>query len=202
MLGGPGRLIIDPYYMADYNVVFQVGYDCLFSYSTSDPASCGLSWTPGQHRAPSGAITDAVLGQLISSQAPVHQGQIVTLWMTGLYGRLTLNSKTGVLEVYPFPVGFGVAQLGKDLAVSLGYANNGKGPFGTFLTPTPIWAGESPQYVGLDQVNVAFPTCTNKPATTEKRYDAFLQYLSDESRAIVRIYVPFIVRPGDPDCQW
>jgi hypothetical protein len=51
ILGGPGRLIIDPYYIADYNVVFQVGYDCLFSYSTSDPASCGLSWTPGQHRA-------------------------------------------------------------------------------------------------------------------------------------------------------
>ena len=39
MLGGPGLLIIDPYYIADYNVVFQVGYDCLFSYSLSDPAS-------------------------------------------------------------------------------------------------------------------------------------------------------------------
>ena len=31
ILGGPGRLVIDPAYDADYNVVFQVGYDCLFS---------------------------------------------------------------------------------------------------------------------------------------------------------------------------
>ena len=48
ILGGPGRLIIDPFDIADYNVVFQVGYDCLFSYSLSDPASCGLSWSQGK----------------------------------------------------------------------------------------------------------------------------------------------------------
>jgi hypothetical protein len=201
ILGGPGRLIIDPFDIADYNVVFQVGYDCLFSYSLSDPASCGLSWSQGQHRAPLGAVTDALSAQLISSQVPVHQGQLITLWMTALYGGVTLNDKTGLLQqASPASVGFGVAQLGKDMVATIGSAFNG--PFGTFMSPTPIWAGESPQFVGLDQVNVAFPTCANAPATAEKRYDAFLTYTSIGTSTTVRIYLPFIVRPGDPDCRW
>jgi uncharacterized protein (TIGR03437 family) len=201
ILGGPGRLIIDPFDIADYNVVFQVGYDCLFSYSLSDPASCGLSWSQGQHRAPLGAITDAVSGQLISSQAPVHQGQLITLWMTALYGGVTLDNKTGLLQqATPVPVGLGVAQSGKDIPATIG--SGFSGPFGTFMSPAPLWAGESPQFVGLDQVNVAFPTCPNAPATTEKRYDAFLTYTSINTSTTVRIYVPFIVRAGDPDCHW
>jgi uncharacterized protein (TIGR03437 family) len=201
MLGGPGRLIIDPFDIADYNVVFEVGYDCLFSSSLSDPASCGLSWSQAQHRAPLGAITDAVSGQLISSQSPVHQGQLISLWMTALYGGLTLDNKTGLLQqANPAPVGFGVAQSGKDVPATIGFGFNG--PFGTFMSPAPIWAGESPQFVGLDQVNVAFPTCANAPAPTEKRYDAFLTYTSINTSTTVRIYVPFVVRPGDPDCQW
>jgi uncharacterized protein (TIGR03437 family) len=201
ILGGPGRLIIDPFDIADYNVVFQVGYDCLFSYSLSDPASCGLSWTNGQHRAPLGAVTDALSAQLISSQAPVHQGQLITLWMTALYGGVTLNDKTGLLQqASPAAVGFGVAQFGNDMAATIESGFNG--PFGTFMSPTPIWAGESPQFVGLDQVNVAFPTCANAPATAEKRYDAFLTYTSIETSTTARIYVPFVIRSGDPDCQW
>ena len=201
ILGGPGRLVIDPAYDADYNVVFQVGYDCLFSYSLTDPASCGLSWSQGQHRAPVGAITDAVSGQLISSQNPIHQGQAITLWMTALYGGVTLNKKTGLLQqANPAPVGFGVAQLGKDIAATVG--SGFTGPFGAFMSPAPIWAGESPQFVGLDQVNVAFPTCTNAPAPAEKRYDAFLMFTSMATLTTVRIYLPFVVRPGDPDCQW
>jgi hypothetical protein len=201
MLGGPGRLIIDPFDISDYNVVFHVGYDCLLSYSLSDPASCGLSWSQGQHRAPLGAITDALSAQLISSQAPVHQGQLITLWMTGLYGGVTLDNKTGLLTAKSTtPVGFGVAQSGKDIPATIGSGT--EGPLGTFMTPTPLWAGESPQFVGLDQVNVAFPTCTNTPATTEKRYDAFLTFTSVETSTTVRIYVPFVIRPGDPDCKW
>jgi hypothetical protein len=205
MLGGPGQLWIDPFDIGvvDFNVVFQVGDDCLFSYSLSDPASCRLSWSQGQHRAPLGAITDAASGQLISSQYPIHQGQVITPWMTGLYGRMTLNSTTGLLTTNdPAAVGFGVAQSGTDLAVSLGYGVNGAGPFGTFLTAAPIWAGESLQFIGLDQVNVAFPVCTASSATSAKRYDAFLQYLSVGTDTAVRIYVPFIVRVGDPDCKW
>ena len=193
MLGGAGRLFIDPFDTADYNVVFQVGYDCLFSYSLLQPASCGLSWSTGQYRQPVGAITDAVSGQLISSQFPVHQGQIIILWMTGLYGGVTLNSGNGLLQqANPAPVAFGVAQLGTDLAAPLRWGQS----------PTPLWAGESPQFVGLDQVNTAFPTCGNYPATTEKRYDAFLTYTSVATGTTVRIYLPFVVRAGDPDCQW
>jgi len=200
--GGPGRLFIDPYYIADYNVVFQVGYDCLFSYSVSDPTSCGLSWSQGQHRAPLGAITDAHSGELISSQAPVHQGQVLTLWMTALAGGVKLNAETGLLQqANPAPVYFGVAQNGKDIPSTI--AMGSEGEYGKFQTPPPLWAGESPQFVGLDQVNVAFPTCKNVPnATVEKRYDAFLTYTSIETGTTVRIYVPFLVRVGDPDCQW
>ena len=174
ILGGPGRLIIDPLDIADYNVVFQVGYDCLFSYSLSNPASCGLSWSQGQDRVLTGAITDALSGQLVSSQAPIHQGQVITLWMTGLYGGVTLNNVTGLMTANtPAPVAFGVAQLGKDIAATVGFGFDG--PLVTFMSPMPVWAGESPQFVGLDQVNVAFPTCTNDPpAINEKRYDAFL----------------------------
>jgi hypothetical protein len=190
MLGGPGRVIIDPSGSADYNVVFQVGYDCLFSYSVSDPASCGLSWVNGEDRALTGAVTDAISGQLISSQNPSYQGRLITLWMTALYGGVTLNSQSGLRTGNMIaPITFGVAQAGSDLTTA-------------FVSPTPLWAGESPQFVGLDQVNVAFPNCINPPATTEKRYDAFLSYTSLETSATVRIYLPFVIRPGDPDCQW
>ncbi len=188
---GPGRVIIDPSGTADYNVVFQTGYDCLFSASLSDPASCGLSWTGGEDRAPVGAVTDALSGQLISTQNPIYQGRLVTLWMTALYGGVTLNSATGLRTANTIaPVAFGVAESGKDLTTS-------------FMSPMPLWAGESPQFIGLDQMNVEFPTCTNAPlATTEKRYDAFLTYTSHETGSTARIYLPFSVRPGDPDCSW
>ncbi len=224
MLGGPGRLLIQfdsgptfqvgSYGFGDYDVVFQMGYDCLFSYSLTDPGACGVSSSQGQNRVPLGAITDAVTGALISSQVPVHQGQLITLWMTGLYSGVTLNSKTGLMTANTTTsIGFGVAQLGQDKVSSL--ACPGPEPssgcdvnsrIGSFMTPVPLWAGESPQVVGLDQVNVAFPTCASTPATTEKRYDAFLQYVhldyNNNVHIDVRTYLPFVVRPGDPDCQW
>jgi len=209
MLGGPGRLIIDPSGAADSSVVFEVGDDCLFSSSLIDPASCGLSWSNGQDRAPVGAVTDAISGQLISSQNPVYQGRLITLWMTALRGGVALDSQTGLETGKNIaPVGFGVAQLGKDIEGTLGVEaptapDTPSIPVGTFMSPTPLWAGESPQYVGLNQVNVAFPTCTNVPAaTSEKRYDAFLTYTSVQTGATSRIYIPFDVRVGDPDCQW
>jgi len=209
MQDGPGRLILDPTGTADVNVVFQTGYDCLFSASLTDPAACGLSWVNGEDRAPAGAITDALTGELISPQNPVYQGRLITLWMTGLYGGVTLNSATGLQTANtPAPVAFGVAQSGNDLTTS-------------FVSPMPLWAGESPQFVGLDQVNVAFPTCNKAPgaaaeerqyacstcttgpvSSTEKRYDAFLTYTSHATGTTARIYLPFSVRPGDPDCSW
>ena len=209
MLGGPGRVIIDTSGTADYNVVFQIGYDCLFSASLSDPSACGLSWSNGQDRAPVGAVTDAISGQLINTQNPAYQGRLLTLWMTGLKGGVTLDAKTGLQTAnIVAPVGFGVAQFGKDIEGTLGVApatapDTPSVPIGTFMSPMPLWAGESPQFVGLDQVNVAFPTCTGVPAaTSEKRYDALLTYTSLETGTTERIYIPFDVRVGDPDCQW
>jgi uncharacterized protein (TIGR03437 family) len=209
MLGGPGRVIIDPSGTADYSVVFQVGYDCLFSASLSDPSACGMSWTSGQDRAAAGAVIDAISGQLINTQNPAYQGRLLTLWMTGLKGGVTLDATTGLRTANIIaPVGFGVSQFGKDIEGTSGVApatapDTPSVPIGTFMSPMPLWAGESPQFVGLDQVNVAFPTCTGVPAaTSEKRYDAFLTYTSLETGTTERIYIPFDVRVGDPDCQW
>ncbi len=209
--GGPGCLIIDSSGKADYNLVFQIGYDCLFSASLSDPTACGLSWVSGPDRAAVGAVTDALTGDLISTQDPVYQGRLITLWMTGLYGGVTLNGQTGLLTANTIsPIEFGVAQSGTDLTTS-------------FVSPIPLWAGESPQFKGLDQVNVEFPTCTNAPAATAQirhnacatcttgpgggsgtvtRYDAFLTYTSHETGTTARIYIPFAVRQGDPACSW
>ncbi len=200
--GGPGRVFIDASGTGENNLVFSIGNDCLFSYSLSNPSSCGLSASQGQHRAPLGAMTDATSSSLISSLNPVHQGQLITLWMTGLYGGVTLDSSTGIFaQANPASVGFGVAQLGQDMANTIAAGANG--PVGTFLTPTPLWAGEQPQTVGLDQVNVAFPTCANVPtANLESRYDAFLTYTNVENHTTTRVYFPFVVRPGDPDCHW
>src|SRR5207302_5309271 len=123
-------------------VIFQEGYDCLFSFSLTDPSACGLSWSQGQHRAAVGAITD-LSGQLITPQNPVHQGQPMTLWTTGLSG--LVRDEAGLLETTnSFVVGFGVAQDGKDIPATvssgLGYA----GPVGQFQALS-TWAGESPQ---------------------------------------------------------
>jgi hypothetical protein len=196
----PAVMIDDWYYtLGNYNIVFQVGYDCIYSFSQSstDPAICGLSWTQGQAREPLGAITDAITGELISSGNPVHQGQLITLWMTALFGGVTLNSTTGLMTANPFwPEGdlsfnssrfvLYLSQLG--LLIGELYA-------------TPIWAGESPQFVGLDQVNLTFPVCSanSRFATVEQRFDASWNYLT--STSIVEMYLPVLVRPGDPDCS-
>src|SRR5579872_2223946 len=113
---GPGRLVIDSPLsgtdLNDYNLVFQVGYDCLYSFSQANPAICGVSNDAGPNRAPLGAITDTY-GRLISSANPAHQGQILTLWMTALHGNLVASPQSGLLEqAYPDPVAFGVADSG------------------------------------------------------------------------------------------
>jgi hypothetical protein len=226
MIGGPGRILMDQFTFdsGEFDVVFQVGYECLYSYSLIDPAACGLSWNQGEHRAALGAVTDAVTGQLITSQYPVHQGQIITLWLTGV-PNLSLNQSDGLWEQgYPFtctappgvkctikdgtfvdnfqPVNFGVAQLGNDIASGVDFGQGGN-PYGGWIlqTLTPLWAGESPQYPGLDQINVAFPTCINTiPATAEKRYDALMAWSNRTNRTTVRLYMPFVVRVGDKDC--
>ena len=208
--GCPGYVYIDNWYNATYNVVFQVGYDCLYSYTQVPypPAACGVSGTQGQYKAPLGAVTDALTGQLIYSGNPVHQGQIITLWLTAVYGGVALNSATGLMTAQ-FPVtsyactycnlswGFTISQMGSPVRGAIF---------------TVMWAGESPQFVGLDQVNATFPAClapsppvgtggVEPPATTEQRYDVFLSYENAQTLTTGQIYMPFVVRPGDPDCS-
>jgi uncharacterized protein (TIGR03437 family) len=119
--------------------VFQVGYDCDFSLSLVQPQSCGYSQTPGQNTLPLGAVTD-LAGNQVTSQNPIHQGQVVTLWATGL-NSLSTDPRTGLLQQnMPSPITFGVTT-----------SNAGGSTFFTFnwRTQTPLWAGESPQYVGF-----------------------------------------------------
>ena len=68
---------------------------------------------------------------------------------------------------------------------------------------TPLWAGESPQFVGLDQINVNFPTCTGAAATAEQRYDLVMSFQSpaaDPNLGIgfAELYMPLIISPGEP----
>jgi hypothetical protein len=201
MLGGPGRITIDALYNYNQAIVFGVGYECLFSFSLTDPSACGLSWSPGGHRALLGAVTNALSGELFTTSNPVQQGELITIWVTSIPG-MSRDAKTGLLQyAYPFSIGFGVAQSGNDLPSTVAIGMEGE--FGKFQTAPALWVGESPEFVGLDQVNVSFPLCTSTTtAATEKRYDAFLTYTSIETGATVRVYLPFLVRPGDPDCQW
>jgi hypothetical protein len=121
--------------------------------------------------------------------------------MTGLPD-LAQDASGNYLQTDPNPIGFGIAQLGRDIPSTTGYDPNG-GYSGTFFSPAPLFAGESPQFPGLDQVNIAFPTCPSQTeATSEQRYDAWLPYASLVTGNTVRIYLPFVVRAGDPDCTW
>ncbi len=147
-IAGTGLITVDP--GGDF-ALFEVGYDCLYSLSQTYPDACGLSPSHGQN--------------LITSQNPIHQEELIILWVTGL-GGLSRNNASGLLQqANPTKVVFGVSQYGVfDIP--------------TWGSQTPIWAGESPQYVGLDQINIVFPACAGPKATIEKRYDAYMSFRS------------------------
>lgn len=164
--------------------VFQVGFDCDYGASTSE---CGYSPIRSTS-APNalGAITD-LTGNLIASNNPVHQGQFITLWATGVSG-LSLNPKDGLLE-QPTPAAWVNFNSGASI----------------WKTPTPVWAGESPQYVGLDQINVKFPVCTGPNATTQLQYSLWMQFAAPSADkyfdiGYAELYVPFLISPGEPTC--
>jgi hypothetical protein len=57
--------------------------------------------------------------------------------------------------------------------------------------------------MGLDQVKAYFPMCVaNAKAIVEKRYDAFMDFTSIQTGTHTRIYLPFLVSPGDQECGW
>src|SRR5207248_6218895 len=136
------------------------GVDCQFSLSLIHPEARGYSLSSGQNRVLIGAITD-ITGNLVTSQNPIRQGQVIILWATGL-GALTTDPATGLSQqINPRKITFGVIQLN--------VSNWGQ---------PPLWSGESPQYVGLDQISVTFPTCTEAAVGTERLYDAYIEFSS------------------------
>lgn len=182
--------------------VFGVGYDCEFALSLLHPDACGLSSTLGPNldgsKVAIGAITDA-FGNLVTSQNPVHQGQLIVLWATGL-ADLSLDPMTGLWQQNsPVPITFGISQP------------NPAGGYNVlnfdWEKQTPVWAGESPQYPGLDQININFPTCTGSPVSSEQRYDVILNFhapSADSNLGIgfATLYMPFLISPGEATCQF
>jgi hypothetical protein len=121
--------------------------------------------------------------------------------VTGLAG-LIQDQSGGYLQPSPYNVGFGVSRFGQDILATTRYNFYG-GVLGAFFGPTPLFAGESLQFPGLDQVNLEFPTCPGQTkAQSQTKYDAWLPYTNSVTGTSARIYVPFEVRPGDPDCAW
>jgi hypothetical protein len=178
--------------------VFQVGYDCDFSLSTTQPQSCGFSNTPGPNTVPIGAVTDSS-GNLVTSLNPTRQGQVIVLWATGL-GSLTVDQSTGLFQQSsPSSLTFGLAKsdpVGGSNTFNLNWRSQ-----------QPIWAGESPQYMGLNQINVALPACSGAAATTEERHSLTMTFTAlDHSgyagNGSATLYVPFLVSPGEPTCQF
>jgi hypothetical protein len=155
ILGGPGLLTLDPQYPNTYNdndsAVFGVGYDCPFSFSLSDPSACGLSWSPGQNRSLLSAVTD-VSGHLITFENPVHQGELIILWM-GLT-RMTVSATTGLLQqAQPGPVGFGVFQNGSDIAETVPFDSFDGSTIGLFPNTTSAlcWGVSAIRRTGSNQ---------------------------------------------------
>ena len=179
--------------------VFQVGYDCDFSLSLAQPQGCGYSQTPGANSVPIGAVTD-VSGTLVTSNNPIHQGQVVILWGTGL-GSMPVNQGTGLRQQNnATPLTFGIAQSNTAGGLNVFNLN--------WSSQTPVWAGESPQYVGLDQINVALPTCTGAVATTEERYNVTMTFTAHDynsgyvGNGSASLYLPLIISPGEATCQF
>src|SRR5580692_8900365 len=101
-------------------------------------------------------------------------------------------------QATPGPWGFGVAQSGTDIPATVSFNSFDGTITGLFQTPLALFAGESPIYMGLDQVNAYFPMCVaNAKAIVEKRYDAFMDFTSIQTGTHTRIYLPFLVSPGD-----
>jgi hypothetical protein len=165
--------------------IFQAGYDCLFSESLVHPEACGYSGSSGQYRVPIGAITD-IRGNLITSLNPIHQGNLITLWSTGI-GPVKLNPTSGLLEATPFKLNFQVIS----------------GPL--WENQAWVWGGESPQFLGLDQINLLLPSCSGASTTIEQRYDVNMPfrapaYDSNLGIGFATLYLPFVVSVEEPSC--
>ena len=210
-LGGPDQFTISK----ERGDVFMFPiFDCRYSTSLEHPEACGLSQWSGfgsnlnapNNRYVTGIMTDQD-GNLISAENPVHQGKVITLWVTGLSG-LMKSSKTGLVEQTQDVMDqHGVwSRQSKPKAVIAGICRDPYCHVSPYPNVTPVWAGESAGTIGLQQINLVFPTCTGRPkATAEYRMDAYFGFYNSatppSNSPYTQNFVPLLIRAGDPDCQ-
>lgn len=186
--------------------VFEVGFDCpaVFTTEAAVNVPCGYArqrTDPDQITL--GAITDAG-GNLITTANPLRPGAPITIWSTGL-GLMRMRTD-GLTETEdPVLVRFGVVLPVEEWS---------KFPWHRFYDrlaglsvpfTEPTFAGESPQFPGLDQVNVVFPGCldTGYRVTVEKRYDVRVSLHSGGTAPTSNVVTaPMVVKPGDVDCRY
>jgi uncharacterized protein (TIGR03437 family) len=127
------RQVFDPFAPR----IFVMGFDCNFDPSYHDASPCGL--TPQRASAQQvvrGALTD-VAGVLITSNNPAQTGRAYTLWLTGL-GHLAEGQPA-------------------DVQVRIGGLSSGGIPANLAASAQLLYAGASPQFPGLYQINFELP---------------------------------------------
>ena len=174
--------------------VFFEGYDCLIDprYQFRNP-NCGLTTVASSSmQATRGAITDQV-GRVIYSGNPAKLGQYHTIWLTGLR----------LVQGEPNP------GLGLSLGNIPAYGLN---PVAVPVEPS--FAGPSPQFPGLVQVNFQLPINPSAyvgyappwPCGTYRwELDLSLQQGGNDNTAPIAdpltFQIPVAVNPGDVPCQ-
>jgi uncharacterized protein (TIGR03437 family) len=188
--------------------IFFVGYDCLIDptiqYRDTD---CGLSPTQAPAQAPAGpyqayrgTLTDQS-GHLIYSGNPATLGQYYTLWVTGLGFNASTKQPSPDLGIQVLNIPFYDSYQRKFLNPTVDYLN-------------ASFAGPSPQFPGLWQINLQLPTywaAGNPPSWTAwpcGNYDLELKLGvgQDYGPSVffyypVSIDVPVQIKVGEFPCQ-
>lgn len=208
--------------------IFHMGFDCHHDSRVTDTTPCGLRSQPlgnalyaiGVAGVPAfaippakrGAITD-LLGNLVTSANPARLGEWYSIWFTGL-GPLAPDGK----PVYPVRL-----QIGFD-GSNLSGGIPGFSPGTTFsVVLQPTFAGESPQFPGLNQINfrltIPFGIALSRTSgyspcgPSGNKLDLKIQIVdsprpfpwqppSDRPWLDVRLFdLPILIRPGDAACR-
>jgi uncharacterized protein (TIGR03437 family) len=175
---------------APHPKIFEMGYDCGIDPRRPDTSPCGLSRTRSVDSQPlRGAITDQS-GALVTSQNPMRVGRTYTAWITGL----TVNKATGLAAP-------GVS-LRFDGLPAFGYGNP------VWTSSAPSFAGRSPEFPGLYQVNFAIPANfmgsqnqTYKPhPCADYSWELSLTINQGSTGQLNTVQLPVVVKSGDVEC--
>jgi uncharacterized protein (TIGR03437 family) len=123
--------------------VFTMGYMCPIGFD-GKPTACPDAWDTkygtNYSKVIRAAITDST-GRLVTAENPIHRSGYYTLWLTGSGSYGTPNTNT--------------AYIASDVHITL---NQEHAPLEQFI----LFAGPSPQFPGLGQVNFSvseIPPC-------------------------------------------